>query len=122
MDMSSLCSFRVGIQCGGSRCQSVPDFDADRQANVLISVDCLGSRMGEEPRPSDPTAAAVPSGAKSSGRMFAPIAAATRAAASFTVSPPRCCSARMLGAGRRSKALICFDSEGSNFDAEQQSA
>lgn len=31
-----------------------------------------------------------------------------------------CCSARMLGADRRSKALICFDSEGSNFDAELQ--
>ena len=32
-----------------------------------------------------------------------------------------CCSARMLGADQPSKALICFDSEGSNFDAEQQS-
>ena len=36
--------------------------------------------------------------------------------------PQDCCSARMLGADKRSKALIRFDSEGSNFDAEQHTA
>ena len=40
----------------------------------------------------------------------------------FESDPPHpdkcCCSARMLGVDQRSKALIRFDSEGSNFDAE----
>ena len=37
----------------------------------------------------------------------------------WAVAPPECCSARVLDADRRSKALIRFDSEGSNDDAEQ---